>query len=46
MDRRKFLKGTTLLSGALALNPFDLLLAKDTDFSLSKGKLQKISSLW
>lgn len=41
MDRRKFLKGTTLLSGALALNPFDLLLAKDTDFSLSKGKIAK-----
>ncbi len=30
MDRRKFLKGSSLLTGLFALNPLDLLQAKDT----------------
>lgn len=41
MDRRKFLKGGALLSGALALNPFGILSAKEQDFVLSNGKKAK-----
>ena len=41
MDRRKFLKGSALLSGALTLNPFDLF-ANNSDEKLSfKGKKAK-----
>ncbi|MGP1500453.1 alkaline phosphatase [Bergeyella cardium] len=40
MDRRKFIKGTALFSGLLAVNPLDLLSAKSLDLP-QKGKKAK-----
>lgn len=42
MDRRKFLKGTALLSGALTLNPRDLFPAQDR---LSQNKNKKAKNI-
>ncbi|WP_416358625.1 twin-arginine translocation signal domain-containing protein [Chryseobacterium gambrini] len=44
MNRRKFLGGTALLTGALALNPFDLY-AKESEEKLSfRGKKAQLTS--
>jgi alkaline phosphatase len=42
MDRRKFLKGTTLLSGALALNPFGILARNSNSFTSNRKKAKNI----
>ena len=42
MDRRKFLRGSALLSGALALNPLDLLgNSHSENFTLKVKKAKK-----
>ena len=43
MDRRKFIKGTALFSGLLAVNPLDLLSAKSLDLP-QKGKKAQLRS--
>ena len=43
MDRRKFLRGSALLSGALALNPLDLLgNSHSENFTLKVKKAKNI----
>jgi alkaline phosphatase len=42
MDRRKFLKGSTLLTGALALNPVDLLAGNSKIISSNNKKAKNI----
>ena len=41
MDRRKFLKGTALFSGLLAVNPFGLVDAKNLEIKPRHGKKAK-----